>query len=164
MKYILNISSVKERGRKVHTLGVLLIGALLSVALIGLTGCPEDGGSGNGDNGGDTTPPYTFVASFGSTGTADGEFQTPIGIAGDGTQVYVLDDERHDVQIFSKPNALDEDDATNPFVAKFGEEGTTEDGQFHTPVGIAVDSTDIYVLDNFRTDLQILRKVTPAPI
>lgn len=98
-----------------------------------------------------------FLGRFGGVGNGDGQFQNTIGIASDGTNIYALDSIRKDVQVFNKANALDGDDTTIPFVAKFGGSGVA-DGQFDTPVSIAVDDTHIYVVDSGRDNVQVFTK------
>ncbi len=61
--------------------------------------------------------------------------------------IYVADSIRDDIQVFDK--------STLGFVAKFGSIGT-DDGQFQTIQGIAVNDGFIYVVDDGRDDVQIL--------
>jgi len=86
-----------------------------------------------------------FVSKFGSSGTGDGQFQNPREIAVTDSNIYVVDADRYDVQIF---------DLSGTFVSKFGSNGTG-DGQFQNPHGIAVTDSNIYVVDYDRDDVQI---------
>ena len=71
-----------------------------------------------------------LITKWGSQGGGDGQFQSPFGIAVDGSgRVYVTDIINDRVQVFSGDGA---------FLAKWGTEGPG-DGQFNGPRGIAVD-------------------------
>ncbi len=81
----------------------------------------------------------TFLGAWGSTGSGEGQFGHPSGIAvaPDGT-VYVADTGNHRIQRFS---------ATGTFLGAWGSKGSG-DGQFNTPSGIAVTSDGtVYVAD-----------------
>jgi DNA-binding beta-propeller fold protein YncE len=85
-----------------------------------------------------------LVLSWGSEGTADGQFQEPIGIAisNDG-RVYVTDAERDDVQIF---------DTAGRFLGRFGGFGV-EEGQFLSVVGgIALDAVGNVIVADYEGD------------
>lgn len=88
----------------------------------------------------------TYVSKFGSLGTADGQFKSPVGLAVDGSgNIYVADYNNHRVQKFAP-------DGT--FLLKFGTNGTG-DGQFKNPTGIALDgSGNIYVAEEFNHRIQ----------
>ena len=89
---------------------------------------------------------YIFDHKFGSRGDGDGEFLYPTGILAGENSIYVLDDNRDDIQKF---------DLDGNFISKFGSYGR-EDGQFEGLRGGAVDSEDkLYVLDSSRRDVQI---------
>lgn len=79
----------------------------------------------------------SYYASFGSTGTGDGQFQTPSGIAvNEATgNVFVTDSTRDDIQEFT---------ATGVFVRKFGSSGTGN-GQMTGPVGMASGRSGSYI-------------------
>lgn len=87
-----------------------------------------------------------FVAYWGSIGSGDGQFNAPVGIATDGTHVYVVDQGNKRVQKFT---------TSGTFVSKWGTSGTG-DGQFTTPVGIAINPVNgnILVTDTGRDDIQ----------
>ncbi|MDE1725149.1 MAG: HYR domain-containing protein [Thaumarchaeota archaeon] len=79
-----------------------------------------------------------FLFTFGTKGSGDGQFNTPVGIAMNNGSIYVVDNARNDVQKF---------DSTGKFVTKWGGQGTNH-GQFLLPQGVAVDpSGDVYVSD-----------------
>jgi DNA-binding beta-propeller fold protein YncE len=82
---------------------------------------------------------YELVTKWGSRGSANGQFQSPRGIAVDSSgNVYVADSGNHRVQKFSSDGA---------YVTKWGSEGFG-DGQFHGASGLAVDSSrNVYVSD-----------------
>lgn len=85
-----------------------------------------------------------FLLSWGSEGTADGQFQEPIGIAisNDG-RVYVTDAEGDDVQIF---------DTAGRFLGRFGGFGV-EEGQFFSVVGgIALDAVGNVIVTDYEGD------------
>lgn len=81
-----------------------------------------------------------FVAEWGSSGTAAGQFRNPsaIGIGPVDGQVYVVDQTNHRVQVFSQ---------TGTYLRGWGSSGTG-DGQFQYPSGIAFDATGtVFVSD-----------------
>ena len=88
----------------------------------------------------------TFLASWGSYGSGNGQFISPHGIAVDSSgKVYVADTYNYRIQKFSP-------DGT--FLASWGSEGSGN-GQFESPDGVAVDgSGNVYVTDigNCMTD------------
>jgi sugar lactone lactonase YvrE len=81
----------------------------------------------------------TFITSWGSTGSGNGEFNGTAGIAIDSSgSVYVADAGNDRIQKFTN-------DGT--FIRKWGFEGSGN-GQFSSPYGIAIDSSDnVYVAD-----------------
>jgi DNA-binding beta-propeller fold protein YncE len=80
-----------------------------------------------------------FLMQWGSQGTGDGQFLSPIGIAVDRQgNVYVIDDARDDIQKF---------DAAGTFQMKWGNHGI-RDGQFNYTGRLAIDPQgNIYVAD-----------------
>ena len=82
----------------------------------------------------------TFLATWGSEGSEDGQFNSPYGIAVDGSgKVYVADSGNHRIQKFSSKGI---------FLATWGSNGL-RNGQFDSPHGIAVDgSGNVYVADS----------------
>jgi len=80
-----------------------------------------------------------YVTSFGSTGTGDGEFDTPWGIAvnSDG-EIYVADSGNDRIQKFTSAYVFD---------SKFGSTGSGN-GELSGPRGLTVDADDnVYVCD-----------------
>jgi len=88
-----------------------------------------------------TSNEYVFVRKWGSSGTGDGQFSYPSGIAVDSSgNVYVVDGG------FGIPR-IQKFDSNGKFITKWGSEGTG-DGQFQKPSGIAVDSSgNVYVVE-----------------
>lgn len=80
-----------------------------------------------------------FSLKWGTPGTADGQFDTPTGIAVDAAgNVFVADRNNNRIQKFSN---------TGTFLLSWGT-GGTGNGQFDSPRGIAVDKGgDVYVAD-----------------
>jgi tripartite motif-containing protein 71 len=80
-----------------------------------------------------------FVTNWGSLGSGDGQFNTPIDVAVDGSgNVYVADTGNNRIQKFTN---------TGTFLAKWGSPGRGN-GQFESPGGLAVDrSGNVFVAD-----------------
>ncbi|MDH5442209.1 MAG: 6-bladed beta-propeller [Candidatus Nomurabacteria bacterium] len=83
---------------------------------------------------------YSYFSQFGSSGTGDGQFSSPIDIVVDSSDnIYVSDAGVDRVQKF---------DSTGTYITQWGTTGTG-DGQFNNLKSIAVDSSDnIYVVDD----------------
>ena len=80
----------------------------------------------------------TYLFTFGTKGSGNGQFQAPLGIAISGNSIYVVDNEKSNIQKF---------DTTGKFITEWGQQGSG-DGQFLLPQGVAVDpSGDVYVVD-----------------
>jgi DNA-binding beta-propeller fold protein YncE len=103
------------------------------------------------------SPNFVFMKAWGSLGTGDGQFQSPVGITIDSNgDVYVADRLNHRVQKF---------DNNGVFIKAWGSHGTG-DGKFSFPFDIAVESDDdIIVSDSnnnriqkFKSDSQFIRK------
>ena len=92
----------------------------------------------------DCAPP--FVTKWGSSGSGDGQFEVPFGVATDGSgNVYVADDVNDRMQKF---------DGSGTFLTKWGTSGSG-DGQFNNPWGVATDgSGNVYVADAFNNRIQ----------
>ena len=92
-----------------------------------------------------------FQFKFGTPGrgdgTGDGQFNSPEGVAVDGSgKIYVADQANHRIQVF---------DSGGVFQLKFGTTGSG-DGQFNSPYGVAVDgSGNIYVADTHNHRIQV---------
>ena len=80
-----------------------------------------------------------FVLKWGSSGSEDGQFYSPRGMAVDSSErVYVADMNNHRIQKFS---------SSGTFLTKWGSLGSG-DGQFNYPMGVAVDSSGgVYVAE-----------------
>jgi DNA-binding beta-propeller fold protein YncE len=92
------------------------------------------------------TTSYHFVNQWGSSGSGDGQFSNPSGIAIDSSgNVYVSDSNNDRVQKF---------DSNGFFIKKWGSSGSG-DGQFSNPHGIAIDSSgNVYVADSGNKRIQ----------
>ncbi len=93
---------------------------------------------------------YEFVTAWGSLGSGDDQFNSPIGIAVDSsTNVYVADLNNHRILKFKSDGTL---------TKKWGSYGLGE-GQFARPNGVAVDIlNNVYVADTGNNRIQ---KFTP---
>ena len=83
-------------------------------------------------------PDGRFVGQFGKSGTEDGAFLRPRGIAIHHGIAFVTDVVGHRVQAFDRDGC---------FLASFGSEGSG-DGQFNQPYGVAVLGNELLVADN----------------
>lgn len=99
---------------------------------------------------------FTFIKEWGGTGTDDGKFNGPTGIALDSNgNVYVADARNHRVQKF---------DNNGVFVDTWGQQGTG-DGEFNLPQSVAVESDDDIVvtdggnhrIQKFKNDSEFIR-------
>src|ERR1041384_6016780 len=117
----IRVLSSRLRGRR---WSVLLL-TLLTAALIGTS----------------SVAAISFVLKWGTSGTADGQFIGPRGIAVDSSgNVYVAGGDPR-IQKF---------DSGGTFIFKFGGSGSSNPGEFVAPAGVAVDSAgNIYVTDSF---------------
>ena len=101
----------------------------------------------------------TFITKWGrndlSTGTGDGEFNNPNGVAVDAAgDVYVADYGNSRIQKFT---------SAGTFIIKWGGSGSG-DGQFINAAGVAVDSAgNVYVADTFNNRVQKFDQ-TGAPV
>ena len=89
----------------------------------------------------------TFITSWGSVGSGDGQFTNPASVALDSKgHVYVVD--------LGENNRIQKFDNKGNFITKWGTTGSA-DGQFLTPVAIAIDSSDnVYVIDRSNNRVQ----------
>ncbi|WKZ24373.1 MAG: 6-bladed beta-propeller [Candidatus Dojkabacteria bacterium] len=89
----------------------------------------------------------SFLGSFGSEGSGDGQLTNPVGINTDSSgRVYVVDSDNHRVQRFS---------STGTFQLKFGSFGAG-DGEFTFPKDIAIASNgNLYVSSQNSQKIQI---------
>jgi hypothetical protein len=91
------------------------------------------------------------LGDFGSSGSGNGQFATPAGIAvkrggATGNGIYVVDSGNDRVQVFNE-NGI--------FQGSFGSSGTG-DGEFSGPTALAVTDDSIYVADNGNSRVQML--------
>jgi hypothetical protein len=82
---------------------------------------------------------YNLIATWGSQGSGNGQFNQPNGVAVDSSgNVYVADSGNNRIQKF---------DSSGKYLTQWGPYGTTN-GQFFQPNSVAVDSSDnVYVAD-----------------
>ena len=87
-----------------------------------------------------------FLTKWGSRGTEDGQFETPVAIATDSFgSIYVVDRDNNRIQKF---------DSDGNFLTKWGSFGT-EDGQFRSSEGIDTDASgNVYVVDRDNNRVQ----------
>jgi len=79
-----------------------------------------------------------FLKTWGVSGTDNGEFKKPTGIATYESNVYVVDREQHRIQVF---------DSTGKFLQSWGKFGS-EQGEFFYPQGISISNDGVvYVAD-----------------
>ena len=95
-----------------------------------------------------------YLRTFGSEGSANGQFVSPTGIIIHNNLIYIADFSNHRIQIF---------DSDANFVGKFGSFGTG-DGQFNRPSGLATNSTHILVADHRNSRIQTFALAVPSII
>jgi len=98
------------------------------------------------------TPYGTALVSWGSSGTANGQFNRPNGIAVDSKGlVYVADAGNNRIQVFSP---------FGTYMTKWGSSGTGN-GYFNNPSAIDVNSSRyIYVVDSGNNRIQVFSKLS----
>lgn len=91
--------------------------------------------------------PYLLALVIGCEGVGDGELNSPTGIALDKNgNIYVADTDNHSIQKFDK---------TGTFLARWGGEPSSQEGQFYYPRGLAVGPGDaVYVADSGNNRVQ----------
>jgi DNA-binding beta-propeller fold protein YncE len=104
-----------------------------------------------------------YVDEFGTSGNDEGEFDDPAGLAYDSTNdlLYVADSDNNRIQIFeivdgnTCPSGTDEIVNGVCYVEEFGTAGTGN-GQFDSPMGIALDTTNdlLFVADSDNDRIQ----------
>lgn len=95
---------------------------------------------------------YNFARQWGSSGSYDGQFDSPQGIATDSSDnVYVADSENNRIQKF---------DSNGNFITKLGSYGD-DNGQFVNPASIAIDSFgNLYITDLGNNRIEVFIPVT----
>ena len=106
-----------------------------------------------------------FVEEFGSSGSDDGEFDEPSGLAfdEDASLLYVADTENNRIQVFeiisgtTCPSGTDEVVDGVCFVEEFGSSGSGN-GEFNSPMGLALDLDNdvLYVADTDNHRIQMI--------
>ncbi|MDH3834823.1 MAG: fibronectin type III domain-containing protein, partial [Nitrosopumilus sp.] len=106
-----------------------------------------------------------FVDDFGSSGSGDGKFDKPAGLAYDegNDLLYVADTDNNRIQVFeivsgnTCPSGTEEIINGVCFVEEFGSSGST-DGRFNAPSGLAIDGDNgvLYVADTDNHRIQML--------
>ena len=88
----------------------------------------------------------TLITKWGSSGSGDGQFNLPNGVAIDASgNVYVTDRDNNRVQKFT---------SNGTFITKWGSKGAGN-GQFYQPAGIAIDASgNVYVVDRVNNRVQ----------
>lgn len=92
-----------------------------------------------------------FVSEFGQSGTADGDFDTPLDVELNGTKIYVVDTGNDRIQIFN---------STTVHLTSIGSLGGG-DGEFDDPQGLAVNGSDIFVADTNNHRIQRINLAAP---
>ncbi|MDQ4066634.1 MAG: 6-bladed beta-propeller, partial [Thermoproteota archaeon] len=88
-----------------------------------------------------------FLGKWGTSGSGDGQFSSPSGIAIDSSDnIFIVDRANNRVQVF---------DNNSNFITKWGSPGSA-DGQFDNPIGVAVDADGrVYVTDEGNARIQV---------
>ena len=105
-----------------------------------------------------------FCKKFGSSGSANGKFDEPTGLAFDSVNdlLFVADSDNDRIQVFkivdvtTCPTGTEEIVKGVCFEEKFGSSGSAN-GQFNMPVGIAIDETNdlLFVADSDNDRIQV---------
>ncbi|HMH11255.1 MAG TPA: hypothetical protein VK553_11120 [Candidatus Nitrosopolaris rasttigaisensis] len=122
------------------------VGIFLGLILIILVGSISSGsfvyaaGGGRGEQ-------YVFITTWGSRGTANGQFNHPEGITVDASgNVYVVDHGNDRIEKF---------DSNGTFITAWGSPGTTN-GQFNEVTDVTVGLADhVYVSDYGNNNVQV---------
>lgn len=92
---------------------------------------------------------FKLMKTWGTKGTANGQFDSPLGITVVGNNVYIADSGNSRIQIF---------DREGTFIKKFGEQGK-KNGKFKNPGDVVLDHMgNIYVADSNNNRIQKFNK------
>src|SRR5260370_9430847 len=94
--------------------------------------------------GGSVASGETFLRTWGSFGSGDGQFNSPFGVAVQGEEVFVVDF-NHRVQVFKRDGTL---------LRTWGSFGPG-DGQFMFPIGVAVQGNEGFVAEAMNVNIQV---------
>ena len=102
-----------------------------------------------------TVGAQTYLTQWGSSGTGNGQFNQPYGVATDAAgDVYVADAGNNRIQKFT---------GTGTYITQWGS-GGSGDGQFDYPKGVATDAAgNIYVSDTGNNRIQKFGPEAPTP-
>ena len=128
-------AQVEVGSRKIRIISITVLAALLFASTIAVAYAET----------------YVFVLKWGTAGSGDGQFYSPLGVAVDCSgNVYVTDASNHRIQKFT---------SNGDFVTKWGS-GGSGDGQFNGPYGVAFGSSgNVYVGDTYNNRIQRFTKV-----
>ena len=112
-----------------------------------------------------------FVEEFGSTGSTNGKFNSPTGLALDAADdlLYVADTDNDRIQIFELVDGTTCPSGTSEivdgicFVEEFGSDGSSN-GKFNSPMGIAIDASNdiLFVTDSNNDRIQVLESAVAS--
>jgi hypothetical protein len=101
----------------------------------------------------------TIAGTAGTTGSADGTgaaatFYSPVGIATDGTNLYVADRGNNNIRKILISSGVVMTIAGDPTGASGSADGTGAAATFNSPAGIATDGTNLYVADTYNSTIR----------
>jgi len=103
-----------------------------------------------------------FVDEFGGRGSGDGDFNSPTGVALDGSNdmLYVVDTKNERIQIIDVDGSCSGNDELADdvcFIDEFGDDGN-RDGEFEGPLALVLDTSNdlVFVADTDNNRIQVL--------